>query len=70
LIIEPKGGNGWLWFFLFFTLIGGAGFWAWKSRLGFEDDAPPIEVPITKVATEPEVPSSNVRRRQIDGPFQ
>lgn len=60
LIIEPKGGNGWLWFFFFFALIGGAGFWAWKSRLGFEDD-PLIEAtPPAKAVSEPEPPSSNV----------
>jgi ATP-dependent metalloprotease FtsH len=59
LIIEPKGGNGWLWFFLFFALIGGTGFWAWKSKLGFEDEAP-IDVPIAKATPEPEAPSSNV----------
>jgi ATP-dependent metalloprotease FtsH len=60
LIIEPKSGNGWLWFFFFFAMIGGAGFWAWKSRLGFEDDAP-IETPVVvKAATEPETPVSNV----------
>ncbi|MFY9141898.1 AAA family ATPase [Sulfuricurvum sp.] len=59
LVIEPKGGNGWVWFFFFFALIGGAGFWAWKSRLGFEDDIPP-EVPVVKASAEPEAPSSNV----------
>jgi cell division protease FtsH len=60
LIIEPKGGNGWLWFFFFFALIGGAGLWAWKSRLGFEDD-PFIEAaPPAKAVSEPEAPSSNV----------
>jgi len=59
LIIEPKGGNGWLWFFLFFALIGGTGFWAWKSKLGFEDEAP-LEVPVAKTTPEPEAPSSNV----------
>jgi len=60
LLIEPKSGNGWLWFFFFFALIGGAGFWAWKSRLGFEDDTP-IEVPVAaKVTAEAEAPSTNV----------
>jgi ATP-dependent metalloprotease FtsH len=59
LIIEPKGGNGWGWFFIFFGIIGGAGFWAWKSRLGFEDDTP-IEVPAAKVSAEPEAPSSSI----------
>jgi ATP-dependent metalloprotease FtsH len=60
LIIEPKGGNGWGWFFLFFALIGGAGFWAWKSRLGFEEDAP-ADIPVAKAAiAEPETPSSNI----------
>lgn len=60
LIIEPKSGNGWLWFFFFFALIGGAGFWAWKSRLGFEDDTP-MEAPVVaKVVAEPEAPSTNV----------
>lgn len=61
LVIEPKSGNGWIWFFLFFAVIGGAGYWAWKNRLGFEDDTP-LEAPIVKAAaaTEPEVPSSNV----------
>lgn len=60
LLIEPKGGNGWLWFFFFFALIGGAGFWAWKSKLGFEDETPVMEVPVTKAVSEPEAPSSNV----------
>lgn len=60
LVIEPKSGNGWVWFFLFFSVIGGAGFWAWKNRLGFEDDTP-IETPVVKAAAaEPEAPSSNV----------
>ncbi len=61
LVIEPKSGNGWIWFFLFFIVIGGAGFWAWKNRLGFEDDSP-LEAPIVKVAAaaEPEAPSTNV----------
>lgn len=59
LIIEPKGGSGWGWFFIFFALISGAGFWAWKSRLGFEDDTP-IEVPVPKASAEPEVPSSSI----------
>lgn len=60
LVIEPKSGNGWIWFFLFFAVIGGAGFWAWKNRLGFEDDTP-IEVPVVKAAAaEPEAPSTNV----------
>ncbi len=59
LVIEPKGGSGWGWFFTFFVLIGGAGYWAWKSKLGFDDDAP-IEVPVVKAASEPEVASSNV----------
>lgn len=60
LLIEPKGGNGWIWFFFFFALIGGAGFWAWKSKLGFEDDTPVIETPVTKAVAEPETPSVNV----------
>jgi cell division protease FtsH len=61
LMIEPKNGNGWLWFLFFFALIGSAGFWAWKSRLGFEDDVAVIETPEIKVAVaEPEAPSSNV----------
>lgn len=60
LLIEPKGGNGWIWFFFFFALISGAGFWAWKSKLGFEDDAPVIETPVTKAVAEPETPSSNI----------
>jgi len=61
LVIEPKSGNGWIWFFLFFAVIGGAGYWAWKNRLGFEDDIP-LEAPIVKAAAaaEPEVPSTNV----------
>ena len=59
LIIEPKGGSGWGWFFIFFALISGAGFWAWKSRLGFEDDTP-IEVPVAKASAEPEAPSSSI----------
>ncbi|ADR33676.1 AAA ATPase central domain protein [Sulfuricurvum kujiense DSM 16994] len=61
LVIEPKSGNGWIWFFLFFAVIGGAGYWAWKNRLGFEDDSP-LEAPIVKAAAaaEPEVPSTNV----------
>lgn len=60
LVIEPKGGNGWIWFFFFFVLIGGAGFWAWKSRLGFEEDLP-VDLPATKTAlAEPEAPSSTI----------
>jgi ATP-dependent metalloprotease FtsH len=59
LVIEPKGGSGWGWFFAFFALIGGAGYWAWKSKLGFDDDAP-IESPVAKALSEPEAPSSNV----------
>lgn len=59
LVIEPKGGSGWGWFFLFFVLIGGAGYWAWKTKLGFEDDMP-IESPVVKTVSEPETPSSNV----------
>jgi cell division protease FtsH len=60
LVVEAKSGNGWLWFFLFFAFIGGAGFWAWKSRLGFEDDTP-IEATIAvKTVSEPETHSSNV----------
>jgi len=61
LVIEPKSGNGWIWFFLFFAVIGGAGYWAWKNRLGFEDDSP-LEAPIVKAAAaaESEVPSTNV----------
>lgn len=43
LVVEPKGGNGWGWFFLFFVLIGGAGYWAWKNRLGFEEEELPAE---------------------------
>jgi cell division protease FtsH len=58
LIIEPKGGNGWFWFFLFFISISGAAFWAWKSRLGFEEDIP-LETP-TKSMLDVEAPSSNV----------
>ncbi|MBD3809093.1 MAG: AAA family ATPase [Sulfuricurvum sp.] len=57
LVIEPKSSKGWLWFFAFFAFIGGAGFWAWKSKLGFEEDAP-VETPITAKASskvEPEV---------------
>ena len=38
LPLEPKNGNGWGWFFFFLFLIGGAGYWAWKNRLGFEDE--------------------------------
>ncbi|HEX5329146.1 AAA family ATPase [Sulfuricurvum sp.] len=60
LIIEPKSGNGWLWFFFFFALIGGAGFWAWKSRLGFEDDTPAEAPVVAKASTESETASSNV----------
>ncbi len=60
LVIEPKSGNGWIWFFAFFSAIGGAGYWAWKNRLGFEEEQP-LEVPVVKAAAaEPEAPSSNV----------
>jgi len=59
LVIEPKGGNGWIWFFFFFALIAGAGYWAWKSKLGFEEDTP-VDVPVVKSVPEPEAPSSNV----------
>lgn len=58
LLIEPKSGNGWLWFFFFFILIGGAGFWAWKSKLGFEEESLP-ETPAPKVtAQEAEAPTN------------
>ena len=60
LIIEPKGGNGWLWFFFFFAVIGGAGFWAWKSRLGFEEETPAEPIPAAKAPVEAETPSTNV----------
>lgn len=53
LTIESKRGSGWGWFFFFFALIGGAGFWAWKNRLGFEDDHHPSEPAVAK-AVEPE----------------
>lgn len=43
LVVEPKGGNGWGWFFAFFALIGGAGYWAWKNKLGFDEDEVPVE---------------------------
>lgn len=58
LIIEPKSGNGWGWFLFFVMLIGGAGFWAWKNKLGFEDDLPSSfdPTPAPKTA-EPETPS-------------
>ncbi|MGA9046550.1 AAA family ATPase [Sulfuricurvum sp.] len=59
LVIEPKGGNGWIWFFFFFALIAGAGYWAWKSKLGFEEDTP-VDIPVVKSVPEPEAPSSNV----------
>lgn len=59
LVIESKGGSGWGWFFAFFVLIGGAGYWAWKSKLGFDDDTP-MESPVAKAVSEPEAPSSNV----------
>ncbi len=57
IIVEPKGGNGWGWFFLFFALIGGAGYWAWKNRLGFEEDEVPAEtVRQVKTAAEQSEP--------------
>lgn len=59
LVIEPKGGNGWIWFFFFFALIAGAGYWAWKSKLGFEEDAS-VDIPVVKSVPEPEAPSLNV----------
>jgi len=60
LKIETKSGSGWGWFFLFLIVIGGAGYWAWKSKLGFEDDVP-AEAPAAKVqAEQPETPSANV----------
>jgi ATP-dependent metalloprotease FtsH len=43
LVIEPKGGSGWGWFLFFVALIGGVGYWAWKNRLGFEDEELPAE---------------------------
>jgi cell division protease FtsH len=59
LLIEPKGGKGWLWFFLFFALIGGGALWAWKGRLGFEEERE-VEAPMAKASPEPESPSPNV----------
>lgn len=59
LAIEAKSSSGWGWFFLFFVIIGGAGYWAWKSKLGFEDDLPP-EVPAVKVQAEAETPSTTI----------
>jgi ATP-dependent metalloprotease FtsH len=61
LLIEPKSSYGWIWFFFFFALIGGVGFWAWKSRFGFDDEIP-VETPstVSKTVSEPEIPSSNV----------
>ena len=61
LLIEPKSSYGWIWFFFFFALIGGAGFWAWKSRFGFDDEIPvETSVSVSKAVSEPEAPSSNV----------
>ncbi|MDD4883406.1 AAA family ATPase [Sulfuricurvum sp.] len=60
LAIEAKSSSGWGWFFLFFIIIGGAGYWAWKSKLGFEDDLPP-EVPAVKVQAEAEAPSTTIQ---------
>ena len=59
LAIEAKSSSGWGWFFLFFIIIGGAGYWAWKSKLGFEDDLPP-EAPAVKVQAEAEAPSTTI----------
>ncbi|MGD9655784.1 MAG: AAA family ATPase [Sulfuricurvum sp.] len=59
LAIEAKSSSGWGWFFLFFVIIGGAGYWAWKSKLGFEDDLPP-EAPAVKVQAEAETPSTTI----------
>ncbi|WP_298692548.1 AAA family ATPase [uncultured Sulfuricurvum sp.] len=59
LAIEAKSSSGWGWFFLFFIIIGGAGYWAWKSKLGFEDDLPP-EAPAVKVQAETEAPSTTI----------
>ncbi len=54
LVVESKGGNGWGWFLLFAALIGGAGYWAWKNRLGFEEDELPAEAPRqAKAAADP-----------------
>ncbi|MGE4473467.1 MAG: AAA family ATPase, partial [Sulfuricurvum sp.] len=60
LAIEAKSSSGWGWFFLFFIIIGGAGYWAWKSKLGFEDDLPP-EAPAVKVQAEAEAPSTTIQ---------
>ncbi len=59
LIIEHKNGSGWGWFFLFFAVIGGAGYWAWKNRLGFDEEHPVTETPVSKSA-EAEPVSSTV----------
>ncbi|MBN2869549.1 MAG: AAA family ATPase [Campylobacterales bacterium] len=57
IIVESKGGNGWGWFFFFFALIGGAGYWAWKNRLGFDEDEVPAEtVRQVKTAVEQNEP--------------
>lgn len=60
LKIEPKRGSGWGWFFLFLALIGGAGYWAWKNRLGFEDDHFTSETQTAPSTAEPEATSSPV----------
>ncbi len=60
LVIEPKGGSGWGWFLFFVALIGGAGYWAWKNRLGFEEEELPAEtVRHAGTATEQSEPVSS-----------
>ncbi len=60
LVVESRGRSGWGWFFAFFVLIGGAGYWAWKNKLGFEDEEPVAETvrPVKTVSESSESVSS------------
>lgn len=59
IVIESKGGSGWGWFVFFLLLIGGAGFWAWKNKLGFDDEPATVE-PVASKTVDPEPVSSSV----------
>lgn len=72
LTIEKKGGSGLGWFFLFLIVAGGAGYWVWKTKLGFFDDIPsePIVTKATEADSAPSAVSavkSNVRFSDIGG---
>jgi ATP-dependent metalloprotease FtsH len=71
--IESKGGSGWGWFILFLIFAGGGGYWAWKTKLGFFDDAAPEPTVVKATESADTTPitvspaKSNVRFSDIGG---